>query len=155
LSGTRLELSPSWSLACAIVLLHALAAASIVVVLETPTGYSLGACLLALGLAAAWGRALHRSSASVRALELSGNEVTLEMKDGRKLPAALGAPRHVSRFMVTLPARRPVRRTILVTRDMLGGEEFRRLRLWALWGKLPVRSERVACKQLSASAAGR
>ena len=38
------------------------------------------------------------------------------------------------------------RRTILVTRDMLGREEFRRLRLWALWGRLPRRS--VAAAQL-------
>ena len=144
MSGTRLEFSPSWSLACAIALLHALAAVSIVAVLESAAGYALGACLLALGLAAAWGRALHRSSASVRALELSGNEMTLEMKDGRKVAAALGA-RHVSRFMVTLPVRGSMRRTILVTRDMLEPEEFRRLRLWALWGKLPV-----ARKQLSA-----
>ena len=41
--------------------------------------------------------------------------------------------------MVTLPVRRPMRRTILVTRDMLAAEEFRRLRLWALWGRLPAR----------------
>jgi hypothetical protein len=38
-------------------------------------------------------------------------------------------------------------RTVLVTRDMLTVEEFRRLRLWALWGKLPV-----AAKQLPARA---
>ena len=36
--------------------------------------------------------------------------------------------------MVTLPLNG---RTVLITRDMLGAEEFRRLRLWALWGKLP------------------
>lgn len=70
----------------------------------------------------------------------------LELKDGRRFPAELGAARHVSRFMVTLPLRRPMRRTILVTRDMLGPEEFRRLCLWALWGKLPG----VAHKQLQA-----
>jgi hypothetical protein len=42
--------------------------------------------------------------------------------------------------------RRPARRTILVTRDMLEAEEFRRLRLFALWGRLP----KVAAKQLLA-----
>jgi hypothetical protein len=39
-----------------------------------------------------------------------------------------------------------VRRTILVTRDMLAGDAFRRLRIWALWGRLPA----VAAKQLPA-----
>jgi hypothetical protein len=48
--------------------------------------------------------------------------------------------------MATLPVRRPMRRTILVTGDMLRAEEFRRLRLWALWGRLP----RVAPEQLRA-----
>ena len=69
----------------------------------------------------------------------------VELKDGRRLSAELGASRHVSRFAVTLPLRRPTRRTILITADMLAAEEFRRLRLWALWGKLPV-----AAKQLPA-----
>jgi hypothetical protein len=94
-------------------------------------------------MAAAWARALHGSGASVRALELSGSAIVLELKDGRRFPGELGPARHVNRMMVTLPLRRPMRRTILVARDMLGAEEFRRLRLWALWGKLPV-----AAKQL-------
>ena len=98
-----------------------------------------------LGLAAAWARALHGSTASVRAIELSENDMTLELKDGRRSSAQLGPSRHVSRFLVTLPVRRPVRRTVLVTRDMLPAEEFRRLRLWVLWEKLPV-----AAKQLPA-----
>jgi len=134
----------SWALAAAILLLHAIAAASILTILQGSAGIALAAAVLLLGIAAAWGRALHGSSASVRAIELSGNEITLELQDGRRLRAELGASRHVSRIIVTLPVRRPVRRTVLVTRDMLRAEEFRRLRLWALWGKLPV-----AAKQLT------
>jgi len=38
------------------------------------------------------------------------------------------------------------RRTLLVTADMLGAQEFRRLRIWALWNRLPG----VAAKQLTA-----
>jgi hypothetical protein len=72
--------------------------------------------------------------------------MTVEMQDGRKVGAELDGQRHVSRFMVTLPVRRPMRRTILVTRDMLPAQEFRLLRLWALWGRLPG----VAHKQLPA-----
>jgi hypothetical protein len=146
LSGTRLELSRSWILATAIVVLHAAAAASVLAVLGTAMGYALGAALLALGLAAAWARALLGSRASVRALELSNTEMAVELKSGQRFVAEVGERRHVGRFMVTLPVRRPVRRTILVSRDMLQAEEFRRLRLWALWGELP----KVAHKQLPA-----
>jgi hypothetical protein len=46
--------------------------------------------------------------------------------------------------MVNIPVVRPVRRTILVFRDMLGEDSFRCLRIWALWGKVPG----VAGKQL-------
>jgi hypothetical protein len=145
LSGTRLELARSWILAAAILLLHATAAASILTIPQGSAGVALAAAVLLLGIAAAWGRALHGSSASVRAIELSGNEITLELRDGRRVSAELGPSRHVSRFIVTLPVRRPLRRTVLVTRDMLRAEEFRRLRLWALWGKVPV-----AAKQLTA-----
>jgi hypothetical protein len=146
LSGTRLELSPSWILAAAILMLHIAAAAALIAVLGNGLGVALGASFVALGMAAAWGRALLASGASVRALELSGNAMTVEMQDGRKVGAELDGQRHVSRFMVTLPVRRPMRRTILVTRDMLPAQEFRLLRLWALWGRLPG----VAHKQLPA-----
>jgi hypothetical protein len=150
LSAARLELSRSWSLAAAILVLHALAAASVLTVMQGWTALALAAAFVALGVAAAWARALHRSPASVRALELSGNDMLLELRDGRRAAAELGSARHVSRFMVTLPVRRPVRRTILVTRDMLPAEEFRTLRLWALWGKAPAHVPSVAHKQLPA-----
>ena len=135
MSATRLALSPSWILAGAIVALHAAAAASVFMVLP---GVLLPLCLLLLGLAAAWSRALLGAAGSVRALELSGSEMLLVLKDGRRVAAELGERRHVSRFMVALPLRGALRRTVLVTADMLSAAEFRRLRLWALWGKLPV-----------------
>jgi hypothetical protein len=150
--GTRLELSRSWILAGALVALHAVAAGCALIVVQGPAGLGLAAAFLALGAAAAWARALHGSGASVRAIELADG-VLLELKDGRRISAELAASRHVSRFMVTLPVRRPVRRTILVTRDMLRAEEFRRLCLWALWGKLPAamgKLPKVAHKQLQA-----
>jgi hypothetical protein len=143
LSGTRLALSPSWKLAVAIVALHAAAAVSLLLVLPGASGMALAALLVLLGFAAAWARGLLASAKSVRALELA-DELTVELKDGSRFPAALSERRHVSRYMVTLPMVRPSRRTVLVSRDMLGAEEFRRLRLWALWGKLP----RVAPEQL-------
>ena len=48
--------------------------------------------------------------------------------------------------MVALPVQGPVRRTVLVTGDMLSEESFRVLRIRARWGKLP----QVAPKQLPA-----
>lgn len=150
MSGTRLELSPSWPTAAAIVALHAAAAAAAFALLASPAAYALGLALMALGLAAAWSRALLLSAASVRWLELSDAGLVIGLRNGRSAAVELGAARHVGRFMVTLPVRRPLRRTILVTCDMLDGEAFRRLRLWALWGRLPARVRAVAGKQLSA-----
>ena len=150
MSAERLELSPSWSLLAAILILHALAAGSVLTVMQGLPAMALAAALLALGAAAAWARALHRSAASVCAIELSAGEMLLELRDGRRGAAEVSGARHVSRFMVALPVRRPVRRTVLVTRDMLAPEEFRRLRLWALWGKTPAHAPAVAHKQLPA-----
>jgi len=142
LSGARLELSRSWILAALILLLHSAAAISAAMVLPGWAGAALAAAFVLLGLAAAWARALHGSAASVRALEI-GDALMVELKDGRRFAAELGPQRHVSRFMVTLPVSVPMRRTILVTRDMLGAEEFRRLRLWTLWKKLPVAGKQL------------
>ena len=99
-------------------------------------GVLLSLAFLALGLAAAWSRALLRSAVSVRAIEISGEALALELADGRKLVAEPAARRYVSRLAVTLPLRRP-RRTILVTAGMMSADDFRRLRIWALWGRLP------------------
>ena len=143
----RLELAPSPRLALAIVALHGLAAACVVLLIPGAAGLALGAALGALGLAAAWARALLRSSLSVRALELEGPEsVWLELANGERLSAQVSRRRHVGRLAVTLPILRPVRRTVLVSRDMLRGDSFRLLRIWALWGRLPG----VAGKQLPA-----
>jgi hypothetical protein len=145
LSGTRLEFAPSWVLAALIVVLHSAAAASVFVAMDGWAGTALAVALVLLGITAAWARALHRSRASVRALVISGSEIALELGSGERVAVELAPRRHVGRFMVTLGVRRPMRRAILVTADMLEPEEFRRLRLWALWGRVPV-----AAKQLSA-----
>jgi hypothetical protein len=135
-SALRLTLAPSPLLALAIVALHATAAACSVAVLPGLAGGALAGAFLALGLAAARSRALLRSRASVRALELSGPALTLELSGGGRITAQIAERRYVSRLAVTLPLRQP-RRTLLVTADMLPAAEFRRLRIWALWGRLP------------------
>jgi hypothetical protein len=127
------------------VTLHAVAAGCVVMTLPGVAGALLALALLALGVAAAWSRALLRSSASVRALEISAEAFSLELADGRKLAAQPAERRYVSRLAVTVPLRRP-RRTILVTAGMMSADDFRRLRIWALWGRLPG----VAAAQLPA-----
>jgi len=149
LNGTqslRLQLSPSPAFATALAVLHACAALCIVLVLPSVSGVALAICLMALGLAAAWSRALLKSPSSVRAIELGDAGASFELAGGERFSAEPAERRYVNRFMVALPLRRPVRRTVLVTRDMLGEESFRALRIWALWGKLPG----VAAKQLPA-----
>ena len=53
------------------------------------------------------------------------------------MDAAFPPRRYVSRHVVVVPLAGPQRRTVLVTGGMLAPEAFRRLRLWALWGRLP------------------
>ena len=142
----RVELAPSALLASAVVGLHAAAALCVLLVMPAIAGAALAAGVLALGGAAAWSRALLRSPLSVRALELEGPKLVLELANGARLPVETAERRYVGRFMVSLPILRPVRRTILVTADMAQADLFRRLRIWALWGRLPS----VAAKQLPA-----
>jgi len=149
LSGSRslrLQLSPSAAFATALVAVHACAALCLLLVLPSVSGAALAICLMALGLAAAWSRALLKSASSVRAIELEAGGASFELAGGERFAAKLSERRYVNRFMVALPVQGPVRRTVLVTLDMLGEESFRVLRLWALWGKLPE----VAAKQLPA-----
>ena len=133
----RLELAPSRALAAVLVCAHGAAGACAWLVTPGAAGALLAAALLALGLAAAWSRALLASRASVRSIEIDGSRVVLGLANGEAFPAEIGGRRFVGPFMVSLPVRRPARRTLLVTADMLGRAEFRRLRVWALWGKLP------------------
>jgi len=142
LNGTRLVLLPSRSLAAAILGLHIAAAGCVRLALPGWGGIALAAVLLAVGLLAVRSRALLGAATSPRALVL-GDRLAVELLDGKTLGGEHTPGGHVSRLLVTLAVEK---RTLLITRDMLGEEEFRRLRLWALWGRLPRRS--VAAVQL-------
>ena len=133
----RLELRPSWRLAFVIAGLHALAGASLFVAFPTFSGAALAVLLFALGIAAAWDRALLRGRRSPRALLVSADATLgIELADGGRYPVGKG-PRTVNRLLVALPVESPARRSALVLRDMLDPASFRLLRLWALWGRLP------------------
>jgi hypothetical protein len=114
----------------------------------------LAALLVFLGCAAAWSRALLRASKSVRAVQIGSAPLVLELASGDRFTAEAASRRYVTRYMVVLPLLKPFRRALLVTADMLEPQEFRQLRIWALWNRLPSerRSEKrgVAAKQLPA-----
>jgi hypothetical protein len=148
LRAVRFELSPSPALAAAIAGAHLAAGIALYSVMPGWAGAALGLALGALGAAAAWSRALLRSPASVRAIQLGGEQPVFELAGGESLSAPVGKRRYVTRYLVTLPLGGPLGRTLLVTRDMLGEREFRRLRLWALWNRLPSESVNVAPAQL-------
>lgn len=129
---------------------HAAAAACLWLLLPVPLGAVLAALVVALGAEAARDRALLAAQGSVVGIELSGREAAiLLLRDGRRVPAAVGQGRFVSRFCVSLPVRAPRRRSLVVTRAMLEPESFRILRLWSLWGRVPGPS-RVVSRQLPA-----
>ena len=119
-----------------IVLLHAVAAACFLTMLTGWLSYVAAALVLALGMAAAWDRALLRGRHSPHAIELrpSGEAVCL-FANGDSAPVE--ARGSVNRHWVALRLRAPWRRSLLVAAGMLPPESFRRLRLWALWGRLP------------------
>jgi hypothetical protein len=142
----RLELAPSAPLAAAILASHAAAALCLAALLPGAAGLGAAALVVLAGAASARKRALLRGRAAVRALEVGADALEVRLASGEGFPAELAARRYVGRHMVVLCLSRPVRRTILVTRDMADAQLFRRLRIWALWGKLPV----VATKQLPA-----
>jgi hypothetical protein len=139
--GRSLQLAPSPALAAAIVAVHFAAAGAAAAALPGWPGGLLGAGLAALGLAAAWSRALLRSRRSMRCIRFEAGKASVELAGGESFPVEPAG--HVSRFMVTLASPRP-RRRLLVTADMLGGEAFRVLRVWALWGKVPVAGKQLA-----------
>ena len=134
----RLELRASRALAAAVILIHAAGAAGMLLIAPGVAGAVLAFLLLLLGAAAAWHKALLRAPGSIRVLELGGaREVGAVLASGKQLRGRAAARCHVGPWWVVLPLAAP-RRSLLVARDMLPAEEFRRLRLWALWGRVPA-----------------
>jgi hypothetical protein len=133
----RLQLAPSPALAAIIVGAHALAALAAWIVLPTLVGGMLAAALLALGVAAAWSRALLRHRSSLRAIEIGGEKVVFELANGERLEPARTGRRYVTRHLVALAPANILGRTMLVTAGMLPAGQLRQLRIWALWNRLP------------------
>ena len=135
----RLELSPSSAFAAVIVILHLAAAACVVLVVPGFAGAALGGLLLALGVASAWDRALLRGRRSQHAIEIpASGQACVLLRNGERLAAEAVGGKGVNRLWVALRTGSPWRRSVLVTGGMLQDGEFRLLRLWARWGRLPV-----------------
>jgi hypothetical protein len=124
---------------------HGAAALAVLKVMPGASGVMVAMLIAALGVLYVWGRALHRMPSSIKALELGGAQLDIELASGERLSAEASERRYVGRYLVLIPLRTP-RRTVLVTRDMADAAAFRRLRIWALWGRLPA----VAAGQLAA-----
>jgi len=137
-SATYFGLRPSRGLALSIVVAHGAAGAAVLVALRDPLGWTLAALLLGLGVAAAWDRALLRAPGSIRGIEIGvPDHIVLHRVRGPALNVRVGARRWVSAGLVAVPIAAPRGRVLLVTRGMLDADALRRLRIWALWGRLP------------------
>jgi len=138
-NATVFRLLPSRRIALLIVSAHAAAATALLMAAQgAVSGWVVAALLLALGGATARDRALLRAASSVRGFTLEGGDrIVLELAGRGGLNARVAGRRWVSAGLVLLPVTLPRRRTLLVGADMLDPEAFRRLRLWALWGRLP------------------
>ena len=147
MSASRFRLSPSPRLAVLLATLHGCGAAAAFAALPGMAGTVLTAGLLGLGAAAIWSRALLRTSRAMAVLEVAGDRLAIELRNGERLEGEASPRRYVSRLAVVVLLRRP-RRAVLVARDMLDPESFRALRVWALWGRAPGAG--VAGKQLQA-----
>jgi hypothetical protein len=146
----RLELRASRLMAAALFSLHLAAAASLAAVLPAAAGAGVAALVVLLGATTVWNQALLRGKRSVRSLELGeGASAVVQLGDGRHFTATVHARRNVSRWWVTLPLQGGSRRIVVVARDMLPEDEFRRLRLWALWGRV---SRKVALPEAARGA---
>jgi hypothetical protein len=141
----RFELAPSPALATALVVAHGLAGLAAWMVLSNFLGALLACGLVALGVAAAWSRALLRAPRSLRAVEIEAGRATFELASGARLAAPAEGRRYVTRRVLAVPlggeagsTHGVLGRTALVTADMLRPGEFRRLRIWALWNRQPA-----------------
>jgi hypothetical protein len=133
----RLELRASRVMAALILSAHLAGAVCLAAVLPGAAGIAAGLLAFLLGAVVAWDRALLRGRGSVRRLELrEGGGALIGLADGRQVAGTVAARRNVNRWWVTLPLQGESRRIVVVTRDMLPAGDFRRLRMWALWGRL-------------------
>jgi hypothetical protein len=90
----------------------------------------------ALGVIAAWDRALLRGARSPRAIEIPATgEALVVLASGETVAVRAVRGIGVTRHWVALAPLSLAGRSVLVTAGMLGPAGARILRLWALWGR--------------------
>ena len=138
MSGASLRASPR--LALFLVCAHVAAGAAAWLAIGGAAGGVIALLVMAAAAAAIHGRALLLALDSPGRLEFTaGGELRIVDRIGRDWAPVAATPRYVSRWFVIVAASNPAGRVhrVLVTRDMLPPEPFRRLRIWALWGLAP------------------
>jgi len=133
----RVELRASRALAAVILSLHAAGAIAALGAIGGGAGAGLAVVLMLAGAVATRDRALLVGERAVRALEFDPEgKLAAELSNGTRIAGSGGARRHLGPWWVVVPlAGRPW--AVLVVQDMLAPEAYRRLRVWALWGRLP------------------
>jgi hypothetical protein len=130
------DLSPSLPYAALILAAHSAAGLALAAMVPGVGGAALALLVVLLGALAARQHALLRAAGSPRRVLLDAEGgARLELRDGRSVAVLPDAPRRVTRFWVVLPTGRL--KAVLLTRDMPGPANFRRLCVWGLWGRLP------------------
>ena len=138
----RAELRGSPGLAFLTAAMHMAAAAALLAVLPLLPGLICAALLAGQAVILIRERALLGAPGSPAFLEgTAEGSLVLQLRDGTRLAGRAGARRHVSRWGVVLQLclSDGGGRTLLLARDMLPPEAFRKLRLWALWSASPGR----------------
>ena len=139
MNGAPFRASP-W-LALLLLCAHVAAGAAAWISIGAAAGAALALLAMAAGILATHRYALllaKDSPASLRFDEVA--ELRIVDRIGRDWIPVADSPRYVCRWFVIIAASGPGGRVrqLLVTRDMLPHEPFRRLRIWALWGAVPA-----------------
>lgn len=127
----RLALHPSRTFAVLLVVAHVAAGACAALALGgTTVAAFLGSLLALLGFVVAWRVALLRAPGSPVGLELAPDGAwTAQRRDGATRTGR-ASRRRVTPWWVSIPADGG---GLLVVRGMAAPDDFRRLRVWALW----------------------
>ena len=136
----RVSLKPSLLLSAILLGVHC-AAGAMLFTLEMPVSLSVTAVtIIALSLVRSmWVHALLRAQQSVIALTVEDQErCTLQTRNGALLPARILASTYVTSFLTVInarPAGARFARHILLMRDTIAPEDFRRIRVLLRWAR--------------------
>jgi hypothetical protein len=136
----RVSLQPSLLLSAILLGAHC-AAGAMLFTLEMPVSFSAAAVtIIALSLVRSmWLHALLRAQQSVIALTVEDQEsCTLQTRSGAMLPARILGSTYVTSFLTVInarPAGARVARHVLLMRDTIAPEDFRRIRVLLRWAR--------------------